>query len=134
MFKKVQYLHPQDQAKVDKPTAIHAPLRTMHLNQASILFINEEAIQVQRMNRFTQQPELIDILPPVNHYTVFLNSTALPVIFLHKHYFIDKCNDPDIGQELILWPGGRISDLYKNQTFPGEEVWQLPDDELPKGF
>jgi hypothetical protein len=130
MFKKVQYLHPQDQAKLDKPTAIQAPTRTMYLRAESILFINEEAIQAQRMNRFTQQPELIDILPPINHFTVFLNCPALPVIFLHKDYFINKSNDPDIGTELMLWPGARIWDPYKNPTFPGEEVWSLSDDQI----
>lgn len=88
MIFQIQYIHPADLASTN-PTAVQPPPRDMYLNEHAILFINKESVQVQSISRFSQEPQLIEILPPQNHFSVFLNSHNLPCIFVHEKIIED---------------------------------------------
>ena len=92
MLIQIQYIHPADLAGTN-PTAVQPAPRVMLLNKTAILFINKEAVQVQSISRFSQEPQLIEILPPQDHSSVFLNSAHLPCIFVHDDMIASLCND-----------------------------------------
>ena len=92
MFIEIEYIHPADLASTN-PTAAQPTPRQMLLNEKSILFINKEAVQVQSVSRFTQEFQLIEVLPPQEYCSVFLNSVIMPCIFVPDNVIANLCND-----------------------------------------
>jgi hypothetical protein len=92
MLIQIEYIHPADLANSHSIAAQTAP-RKMLLNEKSILFINKESVQVQSVSRFTQEFQLIEVLPPPEYCSVFLSSAQLPCIFVPDNVIANLCND-----------------------------------------
>lgn len=102
MLIQIQYLHPADMAKPDRFTGVQPHTRVMYLNTNMIFCINKESVQIQSISRFSQEPQLIEVLPPINHYTVILNSNVLPAIFLHDEQVKDILQEYEDDSEGII--------------------------------
>jgi hypothetical protein len=65
------------------PQTMHEP-EMMLVNAANIVCIGKFPISMLKYNAFSQQQEQQELQPPVEWYTMFLNSNLLPAVFIHK--------------------------------------------------
>jgi maltodextrin utilization protein YvdJ len=92
-FVKIEIVLPAQRGSSNMMASIH-----IELNLQQIACIGILPIQTQQMNFLTKQYEMISIEPAKEHYTVFINSQALPCFFIHESQY-------KIIQEAIFFVG-----------------------------